>query len=211
MTTRIAAAALLAAVLPACTTTTETFSDFTAPGKHADAALEDVVNGDKPPTAKSLHAAARICKSQGRDASSEILFNRLLNQFPDYMPAYNELAELYVRNDMIDSAIQTLRTGLAHAPDDTVLLNNLGMCHLLKRQYGSAVDSFTEATAHQPVNARNRANLAVGLALMGRAEEAYALFLQVLPSREAHHNMGVLFQSIGNEDMAQMHFALART
>ncbi len=199
----------LALGLTACTTTNNVQSDF-ASGDAADDVLANMIDGDRAPTAKSLHAAARISKSQGRTAACEILLNRLLNHYPDYMPAYNDLAQLYVQNNMLDSAIETLRAGLEVSPDDSVLLNNLGMCHLVKRQFASAVENFTEATASQPVDARARANLAVGLALMGRTEEAFALMLQVLPVHDAHNNMAVLFETLGNEQMANMHRALAR-
>ena len=168
----------------------------------------DIV-GERSPSPDTLHSVARICISQGRDPEAEVVLNRMVGEFPDYMPAYNDLAALYLRNEMLDSAIGTLEAGLARVPDDPVLMNNLGICHLLRNERETSLELFTAAAAANPVDARNRANMAVGLAFLGRMDEALSLYLQIMPPADAHWNMGVLCEANGDFEAAGDHFMRA--
>jgi hypothetical protein len=51
--------------------------------------------------------------------------------------------------------------------------------------------------------------MATALGLLGRIDESLALFYQVLPPGDAHHNVAVLCRSIGNEERARVEFARA--
>ena len=164
---------------------------------------------DRAPTASTLHATARVMAAQGRDAQCELVLRKLIDEHPDFLPAYNELAELHMRYGAIDSAVVTLEMGLERAPQDTVMLNNLGMCRLLQKRYDEALDSFTLASAADPDDARARANMATTLGLLGRADEALALFYQVMPPADAHHNVAVLCRSIGDDERAALEFRRA--
>ena len=92
----------------------------------------------------------------------------------------------------IDDALLTLSTALEVCPRDPVLLNNYGMCWLIRGRAADALEMFTEAAAVVPNNARYRANMAVALGLMGRYDEAASLYSQILPPEQVHHNVAVL-------------------
>jgi Flp pilus assembly protein TadD len=164
---------------------------------------------ERAPTVATLHATARVMASQGRDSQCELVLHKLIDEHPDFLPAYNELAELHMRYGAIESAAVTLEMGLERAPEDGVMLNNLGMCRLLQKHYEEALDCFTRACASNPEDARSRSNMATSLGLLGRHDEALALFYQVLPPAEAHHNVAVLCRSIGDEERARLEFARA--
>ena len=150
---------------------------------------------DREPDAPTLHSMARLYASQGRDADAEIALRNLVTTQPDFTPAYEELARLYVRRDQLDGAIVALSVGLEHAPDDPVLLNDLGVCHLLRKDPQSAAQVFTRAAAMAPDDARPRGNLALSLALQGRKDEALALWRQILPPAEARRNLELALKS----------------
>ena len=147
---------------------------------------------DRPPTAKTLYAMARILASQGKDDQCEFVLGRIINQYPKFVPAYCELAELRVRQRRLGEAVNILKTGLAHWPDDPVLLNNLGMCRMINSEFADALDLFRSACKLEPQSARYRSNMATALGMMGRYDESRALYKQVVPGAEAHHNLAIL-------------------
>lgn len=170
-------ACLLALILLAgCTTTDATDDEWSA-------------SADRAPDADTLHAMARLYAAQGRDADAEVALRNLVGNQPDFVAAYEELARLYVRRDQLDGAIVALQMGLKRQPEDAVLLNDLGVCHLLHKDPVAAAAAFTHAAAVAPDDARPRANLALALALQGRTEEALALWQQVVPPNEAQKNV----------------------
>ncbi|MBP8605944.1 MAG: tetratricopeptide repeat protein [Phycisphaerae bacterium] len=160
--------------------------------KTAKPVMEDPFNPDRPPTAKTLYLMADILSSQGRDASAEQLFKRIQREYPDFLPAYNDLAAMQMRQRRLAEAMETLSAGLKISPRDPVLLNNMGICWLIRKDYAKALDYFTEAAAVMPTNTRYRANMAAALSLLGRREEALALFKQILPEEEALENIRIL-------------------
>jgi len=164
---------------------------------------------DRAPSVNTLHAMARVMASQGRDAECEVVLDKLVAEHPDFLPAYNELAELHMRNGSLISAETALELGLARAPDDVVLSNNMGMCLLLQQRYEESLPHFARASSADPSDARSRANMATALGLLGRTDEALALFYQVMPPEDAHHNVAVLCRTIGDNQRAELEFQRA--
>ena len=146
---------------------------------------------DRPPTAKTLWAIAEILATQGRDRECRYVLNRIIQQDPSFLPAYNSLAELQMRQGHTNTAIETLEDGLRVNPRDTVLLNNMGMCWIARRDNEAALEMFTSAAGAAPENPKYRANMAVALGLMGRDEESLSLFNKVLPVDLANKNLAV--------------------
>ena len=121
------------------------------------------------------------------------------------------LAELYLRADRPDSAIEVLKAGVAVAPEDAVLRNNLGMCRLMQGRYEEALDDFTAAAAGVPKDARARANMAVALGMLGRLDESLAVYLQLVPEADAHHTLAVLCDARKDWQRAEQEYAIAET
>jgi Flp pilus assembly protein TadD len=88
------------------------------------------------------------------------------------------------------------------SPQDPVLLNNLGMSQLVRKDYENALELFTFAAGIKPENARYRANAAVACGLLGRDAESLALFEQILPREHAVHNVHVLRRARQQADPA---------
>jgi Flp pilus assembly protein TadD len=150
---------------------------------------------DQPPTAKTLYSMAQILATQGKDAQCEFVLRRCVQEYPQFTPAYNSLAELQMRQGRIHEAIEALSAALEIRPQDPILLNNRGMCLLLRKEYTQALAHFTEAAGRVPEREKYRANMAAALGLLGRQEECLALLQQVLPGEKAEHNAQVLRQA----------------
>ena len=148
--------------------------------------------GDIPPTSQTLLAMADILSAQGRDKDCEFVLKRIIREYPKFLPAYNSLAELQMRQGQVNAAIETINNAFRINPDDPLLQNNLGVCWIVTGQYEKALEIFTKAAGERPENARYRMNMAVALALMGRYDESLSLFRQVLPEEQANYNLNIL-------------------
>ena len=165
---------------------------------------------DRPATPKTLYAMTKILAAQGRDAEAEFVLNKILKQHPDFRPAYVALAESYMRRRQVDAAIDVLSAGLKIAPDDAVLLNDVGMCSIIKGDYARALEMFEQAAAAMPQDARYRGNMALVLGMMGRYDEALALYEQLLLPADAHHNLAVICEARKDQDRADKERTIAQ-
>lgn len=151
--------------------------------------IEFQQGANRPPTLQTLYSMAKIFISQGRLEDADPLLLRVINQNPEFMPAYNDLAEIKIRKRQTDEAIKILSDALNKNGSDPTILNNLGMCWMMRRNYEKALQHFTEAAGLQPENTRYRANMAVALAFLERDDEALAIYKQILPLDQAKHNL----------------------
>lgn len=147
---------------------------------------------NRPPTVKTLYSLAEILSKQGKDAQAETMLQKITQEHPEFLPAWNSLAEAQMRQHQIDKAVITLSNAQKFRPNDPVILNNLGMCYMIQQDYNKALEMFTAAAAIKPENARYRANMAVSLAFLSRDDEAMSLYKQILRDDQAEHNLNVI-------------------
>ncbi len=155
----------------------------------------------RTPTPRTLLAYARMLTAQGKAGPAEQVYGRIIQQEPACLPAYVDLADLLMRYRGPAAAAQVLRKGLAVAPNDPVLQNNLGMACLAQGRYADALAAFEQALARDGGNARYVANRAAALCMLGRYEEALAAWRRVLPADEARYNLVLLWR--GRPDAGQ--------
>jgi len=201
-----AAVTLLAAGPTACKSTPDRI-DYAAVQTPEDEAFLKGVN--RPAAAPTLFAMARMLINQGRVAEAELVLRRAIEQDPRFVPAYLELSEMALRRERVGDAAQILTAALEIAPKDGRLLNNLGMCWLLRGEHELALDAFVKAAGAMPDDARPRANAATALGLMGRYEESFAAFSQVMSPAEAHFNVAILCEARNDRVRADQEFAAA--
>lgn len=203
---RMALGAAVAVLLTGCASS--------SPREQESAAARDEIEFatavNRAPTAKTMYAMARILAAQQRDADCRTILTTIIREHPDFLPAYNELAELQLRERRVDEAIATLQAGLRLAPRQAVMINNLGMCSLLKGEYEEALALFTQATVAGPDDARYRANMAAALGMLGRYDESLALYQQIMMPADAHFNLAVLCESRRDTARAEAEYSQAR-
>ena len=154
---------------------------------------QELVKGeDRPATPKTTYAYARVLAAQHNDMACDRILTSLLTQNPKFREAYLLQAEVRVRMRRITDAIHTLRVAMRYFPKDDVILNNLGMCLLIKGDCNTALGCFTQAAAEKPSNSRYRANMALTLGLLGRRDESDSLYKMVVSKEDSDHNLTVL-------------------
>ena len=164
---------------------------------------------DRPPTPETLYRYSRLLAAEGKNAEAEMLLQQSIERHPKFMPFYNELAELYVRERKLDSAVNVLNKGLTVDANDAVTLNNLGMTLMLKQDYEGALHAFTRANAADRDNARYVANMGMAAGMMGNYDESLGLYQQILTPGQAHFNVAVLAEARNDMERANQEYALA--
>ena len=153
---------------------------------------KDALVVDRAPTAKTLYAMGDLLATQGKDRECEFILRRCIQSYPDFIPAYCSLAEYHLRHGQVDSAMELLLEAQKRSPRDTVVLNDLGMIHVIRKDYEKALQYFTQCAGIAPGTDRYRANMAMALGLLGRCDESKALYEQILPDELAQHNVDIL-------------------
>ncbi len=159
----------------------------------ADEAFQKGAN--RAPTPRTLYSLAKIFATQGKERQCRYVLVRIIREQPDFVPAYCELAELYMRQGQVQMAADTLKAARKQAPRDPVLMNNLGLCYLLRDEHADAETMFAAAAGERPSDARYRANLAVAIGMTGRYDEALLLFKQLMSEKDAYYNLGVICEA----------------
>jgi tetratricopeptide (TPR) repeat protein len=201
---RTAAALLLGMVICAGGTGCAHKSDPNAPAPSASRSKQkdtlkrtepadpfDIGAGRKP-TPDTMFALAKIMAARDQQTESMGILRNIISQYPNYLPAYNGLAEAHIQIGQSDEAIDVLKTGLKRAPNDPVLLNNMGMAHFLREEYADALPSFEKAAELRPEVPLYRANKAAALGMLGRSREARLEYRQILSAKYADENVEIL-------------------
>ena len=176
--------------LAGCSESTNSGPNINSAMNHSEQEFQGQAN--RPPTSKTLFAMADILETQGRDSECEFVLKRIIQEYPKYIPAYNSLAELQMRQGRTNAAIETIHQAFHIDSENPVLLNNLGVCWIVRGDYEKALELFTKAAGAMPENVKYRTNMAVALGLMARYDESLSLFRLVLPEDQANHNLNVL-------------------
>jgi len=151
----------------------------------------------RDPTPRTLHMMARLLIEQGKNAQAEYVLASVIENHPDHLPSYIELASLQGSLGRLEHAIATLEAARQIAPDDPVIANNLGLLYLQQSRYALALQVFSDATDLVPNEARYVSNKALALAMLGRVDEARAAYELVLTPDEAMLNIAVALEAVG--------------
>ena len=200
---------LLALVLTiGCQSSPDRFEGYS---RNAEVDDEFARGTDRKPSARTLQSMARILGSQYQDEEARYILERCIASYPRFAAAYCDLAELHIRNGRLDLAVETLEQGRRAVPTDAVIVNNLGMCHLLEAEYEAALALFEEAVELDPDNTRYTANRAMTLGLLGEYEQALEAYRGFLTDGEAHYNLAILYEANRENPKADEHYRRAES
>jgi protein O-GlcNAc transferase len=204
----ILAALTLAAAFPGCAGSGGGPTNE-APAPQSRGADPFDTGANQPPNAKTLFRLARILAAQGRDDECRFVLQDLTGKYPQFAPAWCDLAELHMRASRTDDATEVLERGLQALPNDARLTGNLGMCYMIKGDHQRALDAFARAASIGSDDARHRANMAAALGMLGRYDESLAEYEKVVAPAAAHFNLAVLAKARQDQPRAEQELAMA--
>jgi len=137
----------------------------------------------------TMQLTARVLATKGKTEQAGFLIERMYQRYPDNLGTYSEGAEVLLIEGRITDAIQWIDRGLVRFPENPVLLNNRGLCHLLDADLAAADKDFRAAYAKDPSDADYVSNLALTRALSGDEKEARQLWERVVPQADVDTNM----------------------
>jgi Flp pilus assembly protein TadD len=146
----------------------------------------------QPANADTLQMTARVLATKGRTEQAGFLLNRMAAEFPDHLGTYTEGAEILLIEGRIAEAIKWLDRGLVRFPNQSILMNDRGMCHLLAADVPAATRDFEAAYAADPADADFVSNLALVKALAGDEAGATQLWSRVVPPTEVASNIKIV-------------------
>jgi Flp pilus assembly protein TadD len=146
-------------------------------------------------SADTLQLTARVLAAKGETERAGYLLNRLLADFPDHLGTYTEGAEVLLLEGRVAEAIKWLDRGLARFPDQPILVNDRGLCHLLNVDLAAATADFQKAYDADPADADFVSNLALVKALAGDDAGARRLWGRVLTPEEVESNLRQVHQA----------------
>jgi Flp pilus assembly protein TadD len=134
----------------------------------------------------------RVLASKGDTAGAVQVARKMLLEHPEAVESYAETAELLVAGGRYREAVDLLSAGLEVLPENALLCNNRGLCHLLLGDLQGATSDFERAYQADRYDADYVGNLALVRALAGGAEaerEARALWARVLSEEAVEANL----------------------
>lgn len=95
----------------------------------------------------------------GRYAEAMVVFNRLIESFPDYAEGWNKRATLHYVLGNSDASLSDIEETLALEPRHFGALSGLGMVYLQREELGKAKQAFEDLLAVHPNSPNAQQNL----------------------------------------------------
>ncbi len=94
-----------------------------------------------------------------RYAEAMVVFNRLIESFPDYAEGWNKRATLHYVLGNLDASITDIEQTLALEPRHFGALSGLGMVYIQRKELGKAKQAFEDLIAVHPNSPNAQQNL----------------------------------------------------
>jgi predicted O-linked N-acetylglucosamine transferase (SPINDLY family) len=163
--------------------------------------------------AKAHFSAGRQQRQQGDLIAAVASFQEALRCQKDYLPAYNNLANLYQAQGKLDEALALYKQALVLAPDKAVLHCNQASLWQLKGDTEQALAGFKQTLTLDPVFApayHNLGKLFTEQGSLKKAVVAYQATLRIQPANaEAYLELGHLYRQQGLLHPALEHYRAA--
>ncbi|MDH5298307.1 MAG: tetratricopeptide repeat protein [Desulfobulbaceae bacterium] len=157
----------------------------------------------------ALLPLGKIMRSQSRFQEARQHLETAYKYAADNPAVLTELAITYDTMGVAKEAEPLFRRVVQLSPKQAAAHGNLGFNYFLQAKYPEAITSLAEALHLDKTNARVRNNLAAAYALTGEEERAFALLRDTVGEAGAYNDIGYIYMTSGNLDMAEKSFQRA--
>ena len=204
-----------------CLLTTTTTSGVTPP----PGAVVTKPKPSGPPRKPDVEMLVTLAKTRVGQAEAEkngSLQNTLYNQGREYyqealktndkcLPAYQGLAQVYLRLNEFDRAVETLLKATRIAPNTGCLWFDLANSYNCRKEWDQAAQCLYTALQIEPEKPEYKMVLGVTLAHAGRIDESLAVLTQAYHSAACAHLMIALtFRQLHQLERCKEHLELAK-
>jgi tetratricopeptide (TPR) repeat protein len=163
-----------------------------------------------------LLAAAEAVGTRGylsKWRDTEVHYQYVISQVPNYPILYNELGNHYFREGEYEQALAAFRRAIEVYPDDLNALNDIGTVYQRRGQLTEALDAYQEVLRRDPHHFHANANSGVVLQEQGQYDAAIPHFEAALraepQSGDMHYRLNLALEALGRHDEAQQHLQRA--
>jgi len=155
-----------------------------------------------PSNLEARNTLAILYLGEGRTAEAEEQFRQSVESEPN-ITGYGNLGLIHWRRGDAKLAEQEWRAALRLAPNDTSILNNLGLACTKQERYAEAVSFFRKAIELKPDDPSPHSNLGIAYEKTGQkasAETEFRAALSLSPQQQnsqIHFRLGALYLSMG--------------
>jgi len=155
-----------------------------------------------PLSSNARNALGKLYLGEGRMAEAEEQFRRSVEIEPNLM-GYEKLALIHWHGGHVKAAERDWREAHRLAPNDSSILNDLGLVCAKQERYAEAVSFFRKAIELQPDDPNPHLNLGIAYGKTGQnasAETEFRTALSLSPEQQnsqVHFKLGALYLSMG--------------
>ncbi len=168
---------------------------------------------NSPLNARARNNLGAALSHAGQDDEALEEIHRALSLMPDFVNAYVNLGNVYLRKRSFDQAIVNYQKALQLKPDYYGVYGNLGNAYFRKGDAAKALEAYNEALANDPgiVEARvNRGAIYAQRGFLQMAAEDFEKAAELSPEKaDIHYNLGLLYMEINSLEKALAAFEKA--
>ncbi len=153
--------------------------------------------------AKNYFNTANQLKDSGQFYTAMVAYEKALTIQPDYVEAYNKLAEVYLMQGNFDAAIASCQKALKMQPDFAAAYLTLGNIFQIKNQFEQAINTYSQALKIQPNFAQAYIDMASVYYKQGQLDLAIFNYQK---SIEINPNIASVHLMLGNVFTRQIKF-----
>lgn len=116
-------------------------------------------------------------------------YQKSIDQYPKYSPAYLALAGSLLRTGETDKAHEVFKKGLAANPRDASLWFEQGTVHAREKNWPAALECMAQALRFDPENKHYQKTYGLALARNGYIEDAHATLARCMSDADARFNV----------------------
>jgi tetratricopeptide (TPR) repeat protein len=136
-------------------------------------------------------------------------YQRALKLDPDFLPAYEALANLYVTTGDMPRAVEAYQKAIKKNDHEPRLWFELGMCYARQKEWEPAIHNLQSACNLEPENRQYANTLGFCLARAGRYDESLACFQKAVGEAMAHYNLARMLQHMQQGELSRQQLELA--
>ena len=136
-------------------------------------------------------------------------YEQALKIDPHYLPAYLSLANLYASMNDHAHADETYHRAAQAFPKEPRVFFEMGRCYGAEQKWDESIAALARAAELEPENRQYVKTLGWTQARAGRFDESLATFRKVYDEPEAHYQLALMLEHLGQKDLCRQHLQAA--